>query len=300
MLDIAGDKFDLSKVASGELTPMYFGSAMTNFGVKTFLEEFIEMAPAPGDKLTNNGIVEADDSSFSAFVFKIQANMNSSHRDRIAFMRICSGKFEKGIEVTNPRVEKSIKLSQPQQFFGQERTIVEEAYAGDIIGVFDPGTFSIGDTICQGKKDFKFEGIPMFPAEHFASVRTNNTLKRKQFLKGITQIVAEGAIQIFKQPNIGTETFIVGVVGVLQFEVLEHRMKTEYGADIIIERLPYTLARWVGNTTLTRDMLRFLDSVALVEDEQKRQVLLCVDEWTFNSIRDKNKDVEFYDISPSN
>ncbi len=299
LLDIAGDRFELEKVKSGELTPMFFGSAMTNFGVRPFLEEFLGMAPSPGKRDCSEGEVRPDDDVFSGFVFKIQANMDPAHRDRIAFIRICSGKFTKGIEVNHARAGKVVRLSQPQQFFAQDRTMVEEAYAGDIIGVFDPGIFNIGDTLCTGRKAFRFDGIPIFPAEHFANVYTKDATKRKQFIKGISQIAEEGAIQVFKQPNIGVENLTVGVVGMLQFEVLEYRMKSEYGVDIAVQGLPFVFARWVTAEKVTKEMLGYTDSAALVEDQYQRPVILFKDQWTLNRIVEKNKGIDFLDIPPS-
>jgi peptide chain release factor 3 len=277
---------------------MFFGSAMTNFGVKPFLKEFIELAPSPKNKNTESLTELPDNNNFSGFVFKIQANMDPAHRNRIAFFRICSGKFEKGMEVIHARTGKTIRLAQPQQFFAQERTVAEEGFAGDIIGVVDNGLLNIGDALYTGKTPFVFDGIPIFPAEHFAQVRTPDAMKRKQFLKGINQISEEGSIQIFKQPNIGVETLIVGVVGVLQFEVLEYRMKNEYGVDIVIEKLPYNLARWVMTKTVTREMLGFADSAKAVEDRLGRPVILYNNEWTLNRAQEKNKDVEFLEIPP--
>lgn len=298
LLDMAGDGFDIGKVISGELTPMFFGSAMTNFGVQPFLDEFIGIAPSPGRKNTTNEDVQPDDEDFSGFVFKIQANMDPAHRNRIAFIRICSGRFEKGMDVTHERTGKTIRLAQPQQFFAQERTVAEEAYAGDIIGVVDTGLLNIGDTLCTAKQTFRFDGIPMFPAEHFAQVRTPDAMRRKQFLQGMNQISEEGAIQVFKQPNLGVETLTIGVVGVLQFEVLEYRMKNEYGVDIVIEQLPYTLARWVSAKTVTREMLGFSDSAKAVEDSLGRPVILYSNEWTLSRAQEKNKDIEFLEIPP--
>lgn len=237
LLDIAGDDFDLEKVRVGELTPVFFGSALTNFGVEPFLEEFLNLTPPPLSRESDIGEIDVFSDKFSAFVFKIQANMNPAHRDRIAFMRICSGKFKKGMEVYHYQGENKIKLAQPQQFLAQDREIVDEAYAGDIIGVFDPGIFRIGDTLCSAQDKFRFEGIPTFAPEYFARVRTIDTMKRKQFIKGITQISQEGAIQVFKELHIGIEEIVVGVVGVLQFEVLEYRMKNEYNVDIKLERV---------------------------------------------------------------
>lgn len=247
LLDGASAEFDLAKVQAGDLTPVFFGSALTNFGVETFLQHFLDMTTSPLPRNSSVGLIDPFKEDFSAFVFKIQANMNKAHRDRIAFMRICSGKFTAGMEANHVQGGKKIRLSQPQQMMAQERHIVEEAYAGDIIGVFDPGIFSIGDTICTSNKKFQFDGIPTFAPEHFARVRQIDTMKRKQFIKGISQIAQEGAIQIFQEYNTGMEEIIVGVVGVLQFEVLEYRLKNEYNVDIKLEPLPYEHIRWIEN-----------------------------------------------------
>ncbi len=252
LLDIAGDEFDLEKVRVGELTPVFFGSALTNFGVEPFLEEFLNLTPPPLSRESDIGEIDPFSDKFSAFVFKIQANMNPAHRDRIAFMRICSGKFKKGMEVYHYQGGNKVKLTQPQQFLAQDREIVDEAYAGDIIGVFDPGIFRIGDTLSTPQKKFRFEGIPTFAPEYFARVRTIDTMKRKQFIKGITQISQEGAIQVFKELHIGIEEIVVGVVGVLQFEVLEYRMKNEYNVDIKLERVPYKYVRWIEKQKRSR------------------------------------------------
>jgi peptide chain release factor 3 len=225
--------------------------------------------------------------------------MNPAHRDRIAFIRICSGRFEKDMSVFQPRTKKLIKLSQPQQFLAQDRNIVEEAYAGDIIGVFDPGIFNIGDTLCEPKQSFSFEGIPMFPAEHFAAVSIKDAMKRKQFIKGVEQISEEGAIQLFKQPNVAYESLIIGVVGVLQFEVLEYRLKNEYGVDILLEQMPYGYARWVVPAKFNSDKLGFTGDALVVEDQYKRQVVLFTNPWFMSRTIDNNKDVEFFEIPPS-
>jgi peptide chain release factor 3 len=299
LLEIAGDELDMDKVRAGELTPMFFGSAMTNFGVRPFLEAFIEMAPSPNAKQHSNGNVEPDSGDFSGFIFKIQANMDPAHRDRIAFLRICSGKFEKGMEVVHQRTNKPLRLAQSQQFLAQERVSVEEAYAGDIIGVFDPGCFLIGDTLCNGKNAFKFEGIPMFPSEHFAEVNAIDSGKRKQFLKGIKQISEEGAIQVFKQPDLGIERFTIGVAGALQFEVLEYRLKNEYNVEISIRKLPYQLARWIVTDQFNKDMLAYTDTL-LLEDQYQRPVVLFKNEWSLSRMEEKNKDVKFLDIAPVN
>ncbi|MGG7178126.1 peptide chain release factor 3 [Clostridium paraputrificum] len=291
LLDIAGDEFDIEKVRKGELTPVFFGSALTNFGVEPFLEHFLEMTTAPLPRNSSIGEIDPFDDKFSALVFKIQANMNKAHRDRIAFMRICSGKFEKGMEVMHMQGGKKIKLSQPQQFMAQDREIIEEAYAGDIIGVFDPGIFSIGDTLCSPSKKFKFEGIPAFAPEHFARVRPVDTMQRKQFIKGITQIAQEGAIQVFKELHIGMEEIIVGVVGVLQFEVLEYRLKHEYNTDIKMDRLPYRYVRWIENKDLNPDTLNLTSDTKKVKDLKDRNLLIFQNDWGISWALDHNKGI---------
>ena len=197
LLDGASAEFDLDLVQAGELTPGFFGSALTNFGVEFFLQHFLEMTTTPLPRKADIGLIDPVNHDFSAFVFKIQANMNKAHRDRIAFMRICSGRYDANMEVKHVQGGKVMRLSQPQQIMASERKILEEAYAGDIIGVFDPGIFSIGDTLCMPKEQFRYEGIPTFAPEHFARVRQVDTMKRKQFMKGMQQIAQEGAIQIF-------------------------------------------------------------------------------------------------------
>ena len=234
LLDGASAEFDQEMVDKGELSPVFFGSALTNFGVEIFLKHFLKMTTSPLPRKADVGMVDPMEDSFSGFIFKIQANMNKAHRDRIAFMRICSGKFEAGMEVLHVQDGKKIRLSQPQQMMAQDRKIVDEAYAGDIIGLFDPGIFSIGDTVCMPNHKVQYEGIPTFAPEHFARVRQIDTMKRKQFVKGIEQIAQEGAIQIFQEYNTGMEEMIVGVVGALQFDVLKYRLENEYNVEICL------------------------------------------------------------------
>lgn len=289
LLDGASAEFDLEKVSKGELSPVFFGSALTNFGVETFLKHFLQMTSSPLPRKADAGIIDPMKEEFSAFVFKIQANMNKAHRDRIAFMRICSGKFDAGMEVYHVQGEKKMRLSQPQQMMAQDRHIVDEAYAGDIIGVFDPGIFSIGDTICMPNKKFAYEGIPTFAPEHFARVRQLDTMKRKQFIKGINQIAQEGAIQIFQELNTGMEEIIVGVVGVLQFDVLKYRLENEYKVDIRLENLPYEHIRWIENKdeidvkkiTGTSDMKKVMDL-------KGNPLLLFVNSWSIGMTLDRN------------
>ena len=288
LLDGAGDEFNLEQVRSGNLTPVFFGSALTNFGVEPFLKEFLKLTTSPLPRETNDQIIEPESDFFSAFVFKIQANMNKAHRDRVAFMRICSGKFEKNMEVYHAQSDRKMRLSQPQQIMAQEREIVEEAYAGDIIGVFDPGIFSIGDTIVTPGQKFRFKGIPTFAPEHFALVRQKDTMKRKQFVKGINQIAQEGAIQIFHEPDSGMEEVIVGVVGVLQFDVLKHRLENEYNCDIIMTPTPYQFIRWITSDCDVKS-LDLASDTKVVADFKDRKLLLFRSFWSINWALEHNK-----------
>ncbi|MGN1139255.1 MAG: peptide chain release factor 3, partial [Ruminococcus sp.] len=288
LLDGAGDEFDLERIQNGTLTPVFFGSALTNFGVEPFLEQFLKLTPPPTPRETSEGIVDTLD-DFTAFVFKIQANMNKAHRDRIAFMRICSGKFEKDMEVYHLQGEKKMRLSQPQQIMAQEREVIDEAYAGDIIGVFDPGIFSIGDTICTAKHKVRYKGIPTFAPEHFCLVRQKDTMKRKQFIKGISQIAQEGAIQIFQELDAGMEEVIVGVVGVLQFDVLKYRLENEYNVDIIMENLPFEYIRWIRNDDIDPKALDLASDTKRVQDLKNNHLLLFTSYWSIDWALDHNK-----------
>ena len=301
LLDGASAEFDLEKVQAGNLTPVFFGSALTNFGVETFLQHFLKMTTPPLPRNSSEGIIDPVKEDFSAFVFKIQANMNKAHRDRIAFMRICSGKFTAGMESFHVQGGKKIRLSQPQQMMAQERHIVEEAYAGDIIGVFDPGIFSIGDTICNSNKKFAFEGIPTFAPEHFARVRQIDTMKRKQFIKGISQIAQEGAIQIFQEFNTGMEEIIVGVVGVLQFEVLEYRLKNEYNVDIKLEPLPYEHIRWIENPEeINMSRIVGTSDMKKIKDLKDNPLLLFVNSWSVNMVLERNEGLKLSEFGKNN
>ena len=288
LLDGASDEFDLERVSAGELSPVFFGSALTNFGVETFLNHFLDMTTPPLPRKTTDGIVDPFSEDFSAFVFKIQANMNKAHRDRIAFIRICSGEFDAGMEVTHVQGGRKIRLAQPQQMMADERKHVEEAFAGDIIGIFDPGIFSIGDTLCTGKQ-VQFEGIPTFAPEHFARVRQVDTMKRKQFVKGIEQIAQEGAIQIFREMNTGMEEIIVGVVGVLQFEVLQYRLKSEYNVEIGLDILPYEHIRWIENPGIDVDSISVTSDTRKIRDLKGNPLLIYTHPWSIKTILDRNE-----------
>ena len=289
LLDGASDPLDQELVNAGKLSPVFFGSALTNFGVETFLEHFLKMTSSPLPRRTTDGEVDPFDEKFSAFVFKIQANMNKAHRDRIAFMRICSGRFQAGMEVNHVQGAKKIRLTQPQQLMAESRKIIEEAYAGDIIGVFDPGIFSIGDTLCESNEKFRFEGIPTFAPEHFARVRQVDTMKRKQFIKGINQIAQEGAIQIFQEFNTGMEEIIVGVVGVLQFEVLIYRLKNEYNVEVKLDQLPFEYIRWIENPgEVDVAKIQGTSDMKRICDLKGNPLLLFINSWSVGMVEERN------------
>ena len=298
LLDGAGSEFDQEEVDAGLLSPVFFGSALTNFGVELFLQNFLKMTSSPLARKADTGVIDPTSPEFSAFVFKIQANMNKAHRDRIAFMRICSGKFTAQMEVLHVQGDKVMRLSQPQQMMASERHIVDEAYAGDIIGVFDPGIFSIGDTVCSPDVKFAYEGIPTFAPEHFARVRQIDTMKRKQFVKGITQIAQEGAIQIFHELNTGLEEIIVGVVGVLQFEVLKYRLENEYNVEIRMDTLPYEHIRWIANAeSIDINKLSGTSDMKKVTDLKDRPLLLFINSWSIGMTLERNEGLELEEFS---
>ena len=289
----AGAEFDIDQVRAGKLTPVFFGSALTNFGVEYFLRSYLHMAMAPSGRMSGGNVVEPVQESFSGFVFKIQANMNKAHRDRIAFMRVCSGRFDAQANVKHVQSGRVMRLQQPQQIMADERKILSEAYGGDIIGVFDPGNFSIGDTLCDPKMDVCYEGIPTFAPEHFARVRQVDTMKRKQFVKGVEQIAQEGAIQIFQEIASGMEEIIVGVVGVLQFDVLKYRLENEYNVEIRLEPLPYEHIRWIVNKNeIDVAKLTGTSDMKKVQDLKGNPLLLFVNAWSVGMTEERNPDLK--------
>jgi peptide chain release factor 3 len=288
LLDVAGDPFNLDMILEGKLTPVFFGSAYNNFGVEPFLKRFLTYTKSPTPRTSDAGVIDPTDEKFTGFIFKIQANMNPAHRDRLAFMRICSGAFEKGMTVWHSSTGTQIKLAQPQQFMAQEHESVETAYPGDIIGLFDPGIFRLGDTLCTGTP-VRFSGIPLFAPEFFCRVSPEDSMKRKQFLKGVNQLSQEGAIQTFKRPNIGREEMIAGVVGVLQMDVLEYRLKSEYGVNILRENLPFRFVRWIAETPKPVDKLRLTSTTQFGVDRNGRDVLLFENEWSIRLACENNE-----------
>ena len=300
LLDGASAEFDQEMVSKGELSPVFFGSALTNFGVETFLQHFLKMTTSPLPRMSDKGLIDPmKEEDFSAFVFKIQANMNKAHRDRIAFMRICSGEFKAGMDVFHIQGGRKVRLSQPQQMMASERHMIDTAYGGDIIGVFDPGIFSIGDTLTNSSEKFAYEGIPTFAPEHFARVRQVDTMKRKQFIKGINEIAQEGAIQIFQEFNTGMEEIIVGVVGVLQFDVLKYRLENEYNVEIRLEPLPYEHIRWIENEEINMDKLVGTSDMKKIKDLKGRPLLLFVNSWSIRMVLERNEGLKLSEFGRS-
>jgi len=298
LLDVAGDEFDMEKILSGQLTPMFFGSATNNFGVEPFLNRFLSYTKSPTPRVAEGvGPIAPDDEKFTGFIFKIQANMNPAHRDRLAFLRVVSGVFHKGMTVWHSGTNKEMQVKQPQQFMADEREGIEDAYPGDIIGLFDPGVYRLGDTLCTGRK-IRFEKIPVFAPERFARVRPLDSMKRKQFVKGINQLSEEGAIQTFQRNETGLEEFIVGVVGELQFDVLTYRLKSEYGVDLVMDRLGYRFVRWIKESPVAPDQLQLTSTSARGFDVNNNPVLFFENDWSIRLAGEKNKGLELSEIAP--
>jgi len=287
LLEAAGDTFDKTKFEAGEVSPMFYGSAMNNFGLAPFLDTFCELAPSPSARESSAGRVDPITEAFSGFVFKIQANMDKAHRDRVAFMRICSGRFERGAKVLHVRTDKTMRLANPTTFMAQERTIVDEGFAGDVIGVYDPGIFEIGDTLTSGKK-FTFEEIPSFAPEHFARVVMLDPLRRKQLKKGLEQLAQEGTIQLYRPPEGREGDTILGAVGKLQLEVVKYRLENEYDAIVRLEPMNVEFARWISRADgADVDLLAFgRENVGVpAVDVRGRAVALFAGEWQVNSAK---------------
>lgn len=298
LLDIGGDQFSREMSDEGLITPLFFGSAMTNFGVRPFLDVFLELAPPPMPRQTSKGLRAPTDPKFAGFVFKIQANMDPAHRDRIAFLRVVSGKYMKGMSAFHSRLGKEVRLAKPSQFLAAERTAIEDAWPGDVIGLFDSGQYRIGDTLCEGG-DFEFEGVPRFSPEHFAVVRSKDPLRRKQMEKALEQLSEEGTLQIFHQRQMGMKDPIVGVVGVLQFEVLQYRVEHEYGAKIILDKLPFSHARWVVGESFEPKTFDWEGNRQTVEDRDGLPLVLFRDDWALDHAQQKFPDLQFLAAAPA-
>jgi len=302
LVEVAGDPWDPERFLRGELTPVFWGSAMTNFGVEPLLEFMGEHAAPPANrdaKAANEEMVTVSpsDKDFSGFIFKIQANMNPRHRDRVAFLRVVSGGFKRGMEVFNGRSGAKIRLSKPHTFMAQERSIVDEAWPGDIVGLYDPGALRIGDTLST-KKGIIFDGIPRFAPEHFARVILRDPLKRKHFDSGLEQLTHEGVIQAFYRPELGRQDPWLGAVGTLQFEVLKVRMQHEYRVQVELERLPYGTARWISGDEEALRWLRRRKSYELVEDRIGRPVVLADSDWAVDFALREVEGLQLLDVEP--
>jgi len=296
LLDIGGDAFAREKSDRGQITPMFFGSAMTNFGVRPFLDAFLDLAPPPAPRSTSHGYQEPNNPNFSGFVFKIQANMDPAHRDRVAFVRVVSGQYKKGMDAFHVRLQKTVRLANPTQFMAAERTAIQQAWPGDVIGLFDPGLYRIGDTLLESDT-FEFEGVPRFSPEHFAVVRARDPMRRKQMEKGLEQLSEEGTIQIFQQLQMGMRDPIVGVVGPLQLEVLQYRIEHEYGADILLDKLPYGHARWVVGD-FDPKTFDWGGNRQTVQDRDGQPLVLFRDDWSLQHTVEKHPELKFLAAAP--
>ena len=298
LLDVAGEPLDQAKIDRGEITPVFFGSAVTNFGVELFLRRFIEMAPAPTPRLADKGDVFPEEPEFRGFVFKVQANMDPNHRDRIAFLRVVSGRFERDMAATNVRTGKTVRLTRPQKLFAAEREVVEEAYPGDIIGLTNPGAFALGDTVCVGPP-VRFQGIPRFAPEHFAVLRNRRTEKYKQFQKGIQQLSEEGVVQLFHEANAARTEPMLGVVGQLQFDVVRFRLETEYGVETVVEPAPFGYVRWLeaGNEAALKEVF-WPNNCRRMVDDSGNPCVLFESEWGMNYLIEKHPEVAFLESPP--
>jgi len=297
VLDEAGASFDKEKIYCGELTPVFFGSAMTNFGVRPFLDKFLNLAKKPSSRNSNNGNIEPTFNEFSGFVFKLQANMDPKHRDRVAFIRVCSGRFEKDMSVKHSRTGKVIRLSRPQKIFGKDREVVDDAYPGDVIGLNNPGMFSIGDTLYTGNH-IEYEGIPCFSPEIFSWLRNPNPSAFKNFRKGVNELREEGAVQILYDIDESKRDPILAAVGQLQLEVVKHRLKNEYGVDSILESMPYQIARWVSEGWSSLDQLGRVFNCKIVKDCWNRPVILFKNEWNLNQFLEDQPKLNLNKVAP--
>jgi len=289
----AGTTFDVAEYRAGRQTPVFFGSALTNFGLEPFLRALVELAPPPQPHTSDAGPISPTDERFTGFVFKMQANMDPRHRDRVAFVRVCSGRFVKDMQIMNSRVGKPLRASRAYRFFGRDRETIEVAYAGDIIGLVNPGQFSIGDTLHTGAP-VRYSGVPRFPAEHFGRVRPQDT-RYKQFDEGLRQLEEEGLMQVFYSGG-DRRAPIVGVVGALQFDVITSRLKTEYGVAADVEAAAYSVARWIGDPD--RQVPLLTGQIVLAADRQDHRVLLFSSEWELQYFQRQNPEFALLSESP--
>lgn len=298
LIRLAGTQLEQESFLTGDQTPVYFGSALTNFGVENFLRGFIQLCPPPSDRISNVGLVPAGRSEFSGFIFKIQANLDPRHRDRVAFLRVCTGKFERDMEVTVARSGKRIRLPRALKIFGQDRVTMDEAYPGDIIGVVCPGEFQLGDTLCQGQV-IQYEPLPQFSPEFFAVLDCHDTSRRKQFDKGLEQLVEEGAIQLFHDARATRREMILAAVGELQFDVVRFRLESEYNVPTKIVWHPYKMARWFSASEADQKKLNLPYSAKLVRDQYGHDAVLLQSEWDVKVLERDNSSIKFDAIRKS-
>ena len=289
LIEGAGAQLDPEAVRAGEQTPMFFGSALTNYAVEPFLDRFLGLAPCPGSRLSDQGVIEPAEHPFSGFVFKIQANMDPDHRDRVAFLRVCSGRFTRGATTQHVRTGKSLRLANSTLIMGSDRREVDVAYPGDVVGLFDPGIFRIGDTVSD-EGGFAYAGIPNFSPESFMRVEVAATLKRKSLEKGIAQLVQEGAVQLFEDHAAAAVTWILGAMGPLQFEVMSHRLKGEYRVDLQLTPLPFKLARWPQGD-FDPDLFRHAERIKVVRDGEGRFAILAHNDWDVQRALERHEDL---------
>ncbi|MFM7312655.1 MAG: peptide chain release factor 3 [Cyanobium sp.] len=297
LLEGAGAERDLERVHSGDLSPVFFGSAMTNFGVRPFLDAFLDLAQPPTSRSSAEGMIDPLRPEFSGFVFKLQANMDPRHRDRIAFVRVCSGRFEKDMSVRHARSGRTIRLSRPQKLFGQEREVVEDAYPGDVIGLNNPGMFAIGDTLYVGTK-VEFEGIPCFSPEIFAWLRNPNPSAFKSFRKGVNELREEGAVQVLYDTDPIKRDPILAAVGQLQLEVVQYRLENEYGVRTRLEPMEFSVARWVSGGWPALERVGRVFNCRTVRDCWDRPVLLFRNDWNLNQLLEDHPDLELRAVAP--
>ena len=297
ILDEAGCDLSQELILSGELTPVFFGSAMTNFGVRPFLDNFLDLSQGPVARNSFDGPIVPTRESFSGFVFKLQANMDPKHRDRVAFVRVCSGRFEKDMTVQHARTGKQIRLSRPQKIFGQDRAVVDDAYPGDVIGLNNPGMFSIGDTLFIGPR-VEFEGIPCFSPEIFSWLRNPNPSAFKNFRKGVNELREEGAVQILYDKDQSKRDPILAAVGQLQLEVVQHRLASEYGVETRLEPMGYQVARWVKGGWPALEEVGRIFNCKTVQDAWLRPVLLFKNEWNLNQLKEDHPEMELNSVAP--
>jgi peptide chain release factor 3 len=295
LVKMAGGQFDSQQFLQGQQTPVYFGSALTNFGLEYFLRGFLKQCPPPGDRLSNVGVVRGSKPEFTGFVFKIQANLDPKHRDRVAFMRVCSGRFERDMEVTVARSGKRLRLPRALKIFGQDRQTMDDAYPGDIIGVVCPGEFQLGDTLCQGEP-VQFEPLPQFAPEYFAVLECPDTSRRKQFDRGLEQLLEEGAIQMFHDASATRREMILAAVGELQFDVVRFRLESEYNTPTNISWRPYKLARWFNATEEQVKEMKIPYTAKRVRDQFGHHAVLLQSEWEARILERDNASIAFQAI----